>query len=237
MLRYEKLEDISDGRLYTENDMVRADTRGCQGCSKCCESDMGNTIILDPYDMARLEQGTGKTFDELLTGFYIELSMADGIVLPNLKMQKGCRFLREGRCSIHPYRPGICRMFPLGRIYTGENEFQYILQTGECAVTDRAKIKVRKWIGLGPDREAYRQFVLRWHRFLNFERKKVREAETRFREAENREDYDPAEEEKKIMKTVLEWFYLDTWPAEDFYGEFEARIRGCTKALLDLSRA
>ena len=26
------LEDISDGRLYTENDMVKVDTGGCRDC-------------------------------------------------------------------------------------------------------------------------------------------------------------------------------------------------------------
>ncbi len=32
MLRNVSLEDISDGRLYTENDLVRVDTNSCKGC-------------------------------------------------------------------------------------------------------------------------------------------------------------------------------------------------------------
>ena len=50
MRREGTLEEISDGRLYTSNDMVRAGCGGCAGCSSCCRT-VGNTIILDPYDI------------------------------------------------------------------------------------------------------------------------------------------------------------------------------------------
>ena len=37
MERYVRLEEISDGRLYGPNDMVRADCGGCEGCpASCC---------------------------------------------------------------------------------------------------------------------------------------------------------------------------------------------------------
>ncbi len=35
MRRNIRLEEISDGRLYTANDMVKADCRDCEGCSAC----------------------------------------------------------------------------------------------------------------------------------------------------------------------------------------------------------
>ena len=44
MLRDVGLEDISDGRLYRENDMVKTDTNSCQGCKKICCIGMGRTI-------------------------------------------------------------------------------------------------------------------------------------------------------------------------------------------------
>ena len=47
MLRDVGLEDISDGRLYRENDMVKTDTNSCQGCKKICCIGMGRTIVLD----------------------------------------------------------------------------------------------------------------------------------------------------------------------------------------------
>ena len=55
MLRDVGLEDISDGRLYRENDMVKTDTNSCQGCKKICCIGMGRTIVLDPYDCTGLE--------------------------------------------------------------------------------------------------------------------------------------------------------------------------------------
>ena len=49
MIRNEKLEDISDGRLYDANDMVKAYCDECKGCHACCTG-MGSSIILDPLD-------------------------------------------------------------------------------------------------------------------------------------------------------------------------------------------
>ena len=119
MKRNVSLAEISDGRLYKANDMVKADCGGCNGCSRCCHG-MGNSIILDPYDVYRMTTGMGKSMQELLAAS-VELNVVDGVILPNLKMQgtkEACAYLdEEGRCSIHPYRPGICRLFPLGRYY------------------------------------------------------------------------------------------------------------------------
>lgn len=49
------VRDISDGRFYTANDLVKADTGGCDGCSECCRS-MVDTIILDPWDIYMLNK-------------------------------------------------------------------------------------------------------------------------------------------------------------------------------------
>ena len=82
-----------------------------------------------------------RLFETLLAG-KIELNVVDGIILPNLKMagaEDGCGFLtEEGRCGIHPFRPGICRLFPLGRYYE-ENGFRYFLQVHECQKENRRK--------------------------------------------------------------------------------------------------
>ena len=147
------LKEISDGRRYSSSDMVKADCGDCKGCSACCQG-MGSSILLDPYDIYRLTQGTGMAFEDLLKGS-IELNMSDGLILPNLKMageKEVCSFLNEeGRCSIHPFRPGFCRLFPLGRVYEN-GSFQYFLQTHECKKENRTKVKVRKWIDI-PDLE------------------------------------------------------------------------------------
>ena len=76
MKRNINLNEISDGRLYSSGDMVKADCRGCAGCSDCCRG-MGNSIILDPMDLWRLKQGIKKDFQALLEERYIELKIDD----------------------------------------------------------------------------------------------------------------------------------------------------------------
>lgn len=188
MIRECNMEDISDGRRYGLKDMVKADTGGCQGCYKCCTG-MGNSIVLDPYDVWKLrvhlsgesdtdtwkmEDSVQRTdfrvigFEDLLKSGKIELNMVDGLILPNLKMDENdrCAFLNdEGRCTIHTVRPGICRLFPLGRIYDGEGGFSYFLQTRECIKENRVKIKVKKWIDV-PCTEKNQQFIAAWHYFI-----------------------------------------------------------------------
>ena len=46
MLRNVSLEDISDGKLYTENDLVRVDTNSCKGCQTVsCSNVFPNPIV------------------------------------------------------------------------------------------------------------------------------------------------------------------------------------------------
>lgn len=166
MLRECTLEEISDGRTYGLNDMVKADTGNCIGCSKCCAG-MGSSIALDPYDIWLMKNHLGKNLQELINEGRIELNMVDGLILPNLKMgtNERCTFLNEeGRCDIHSARPGICRIFPLGRVYD-ENGFKYFLQKNECIKDNRAKIKVKKWIDT-ENIEENQRFILEWHAFI-----------------------------------------------------------------------
>lgn len=127
------LQEISDGKIYGCNDMVRAACGDCAGCHACCEK-MGTSIVLDPCDIWRLTTVTGKNFEQLLADT-IELQVVDGVILPNLRMdgeKEQCVFLNEqGRCRIHAMRPGLCRVFPLGRIYE-ESRIRYFLQMDAC---------------------------------------------------------------------------------------------------------
>lgn len=173
MIRNCSLDEISDGRTYELNDMVKADTGSCVGCHKCCTG-MGSSIVLDPFDVIRLKKETSKNFNELLESENIELNIVDGLILPNIKMGKKdrCSFLNEeGRCTIHSSRPGICRLFPLGRVYEGDG-FKYFLQDGECTKHTRAKIKVKKWVDT-TNIEEYDKFILDWHKFIKATGEKI----------------------------------------------------------------
>jgi hypothetical protein len=127
---------------------------------------MGESIVLDPMDVWRLQKGSGKDFDELLEK-HIELHLVEGLILPNLKMtgkEACCSFLnKEGRCSIHTFRPGLCRTFPLGRIYE-ENTVRYFLQKDACAKTNRTKIKINRWLDIG-ELKQYEKYLVQWHEF------------------------------------------------------------------------
>ena len=209
------LVEVSDGKLYDAQDLVKVGCGDCAGCSSCCR-ETGNTILLDPYDIWQLGCVTGLDFSALLEQGRIELNMADGVILPNLKLGEngeGCSFLNEeGRCSIHAFRPGLCRLFPLGRIYE-EGGFRYFLQVHECRKENRSKVRVKKWIGI-PQIGRYEAFVLAWHDYL----KKVRE------EGKNAGD---EEKRKALLMDVLKRFYLLPYKKEeDFYSQFYERLSG-----------
>lgn len=213
MEREVSLEDISDGKLYGINDMVRADSGGCEGCSACCRG-MGSSIILDPMDMFRLTGNLGMTPEQLLSG-PLEVNMVDGIILPNIRMtgrDEACSFLNgEGRCGIHSYRPGFCRLFPLGRLYENRS-FSYFLQVHECPKDNRSKVKVRKWIDT-PDVKLYEKFVNDWHYFLL----DVQEV------LYNAEDPDLI---RNLNLFVVNRFYLKPYDQnQDFYIQFYERLK------------
>ena len=212
MKRNVRREDISDGKLYTANDLVKADCGDCEGCSACCRG-MGSSIVLDPLDIYRLTTGLGVRFEQLLSD-KIELNVVDGIILPNLKMggeKECCAFLNEeGRCSIHGIRPGICRLFPLGRFYE-DGGFKYFLQIHECKKENRTKVKVKKWIDT-PGLKKYESFISEWHYFLLELQGKLLKIEE--------------EKVKTINMFLLQSFFLEPYKAEeDFYEQFDHRMK------------
>ncbi len=212
MKREIDLKEISDGKLYGLNDMVKADCGDCKGCSACCRG-MGQSVILDPLDCFRLTKNLHCTMEMLLAD-KLELHVVDGIVLPNLKMggvNERCGFLNmDGRCLVHSFRPGICRLFPLGRIYE-EQGIRYFLQIHECRMEKRAKVKVRKWMDT-PDVKRYEAFISVWHGFL----KKL--------ERQIGEDKDQTAAKNASMY-VLKQFYLTPYdPEQDFYDQFSKRL-------------
>lgn len=208
MKRNISIDEISDGKLYQSNDMVKAGCNDCKECHSCCEK-MGNSIILDPYDIYRLSKNLSTSFEGLMAG-NIELNVVDGIILPNLKMSETtekCNFLnQEGRCSIHTFRPGICRLFPLGRFYE-DGGFKYFLQVHECKKPNRTKVKVSKWVDT-PNLKEYEKFVTDWHYFLNDLEELVK----------NTQDENVI---KSINMNMIKNFFMNPFDrTEDFFTQF-----------------
>ena len=132
--------------------------------------------------------------------------------------EDACAFLdKNGRCGIHSFRPGICRLFPLGRDY-GDGRIQYIFLVNGCQKQERTKVKVRKWIDT-PDVEKEEEFLLKWHSF---------QKEARAAAGDGRE----AEKAKAVNLQILKTFYLTPYNREmDFYSQFEERLEQARMSL------
>ena len=220
MWREETIEEISDGRLYSAQDLVKIGTDDCRGCCDCCR--MGPVIVLDPLDVFELNRFLSQSFEELLNET-IELKVIDGLILPVLKLVPGgsgmhmgqeepmvCPYLGEdGRCTIHAFRPGICRLYPLGRSWEGD-DFSYILQVNECTRCNKTKIKVKKWLGI-PDLASYEQFCRDWHSLLSSAHRLL----------------DGTAPDSKLRNQIciylLQQFFLCDWTVDDFYEVFAQR--------------
>lgn len=215
MERHIDMQEISDGKKYTRNDMVRLGCKDCEGCSDCCR-EVGSSIVLDPWDIYMLETNLSKSFEELAESS-LELNVVDGVILPNLKLREnrgGCVFLDEaGRCGIHSFRPGFCRLFPLGRLYE-DASFSYFLQTQECRKENRTKVKISKWLGI-PELALYEDFICRWHYLL-------KEVQQRAKQMEE-------QELRKWNLFFLQEFFVKPYEKGDFYIQFEYRYQQAKK--------
>lgn len=197
--------------LYSSNEMARLGCNECSGCSSCCRG-MGQSILLDPYDLYQLQAATGQTFAQLMQE-KIELHVEDGLILPSIKMQSGldaCGFLNsENRCSIHRYRPGLCRLFPLGRNYD-EKGLRYFLLDDACKIQNRTKIKIKKWLGI-ETLPKYEQFLFDWHDLR-------REIQTQIMDRQS-DAYT-----QKINVKFLETYYQRPYDTgKEFFDQFEER--------------
>ena len=146
--------------------------------------------------------------------------------MQNLKMQgkeDGCAFLNEkGRCTIHAFRPGFCRLFPLGRI-SEDGSFSYYLQSQECTKANRTKVKVNKWLGI-PDLKQYENFVNEWHYFL----KDTKALLLRLSDAQLNQE---------LSMYLLNRFYTTAFDLEsDFYKQFDERMTQMKKLIYTLDR-
>lgn len=214
MEREWNLDERTDGKLYGANDLVKAGCQDCKGCSACCH-DMGQSIVLDPYDIWMLTSGLDMTFEELLVNA-LELNVVDGLILPNLKMQENtgaCCFLNEKeRCNIHTYRPGICRLFPLGRLYE-ENTFQYFLQVHECRAKNRTKVRIRQWLDI-PAYQQYEAFITDWHYWLKQYQLQIKQGILQ------------GECLRELNIQILNTFFLTPYDkGHDFYPQYMQRIK------------
>ena len=86
----------------------------CRACSRCCQH---KVIQVNPYEVARLARLKAMTTAEFRAA-YTEDGM--GAILKRTEDSDTCVFLKEKGCSVHPDRPLVCRLYPLGRVVSAD---------------------------------------------------------------------------------------------------------------------
>ena len=192
-------------------DMARIGCNDCKGCHTCCEN-MGDSVVLTPYDVHVLSVYLNMSVDNLFQD-WISLSMVDGLLQPSMAMNgagETCRALdEEGRCSIHAIRPGICRLFPLGRQYM-DGGIKYFVLENACPAPCKTKVKIAKWVER-PEFKEHEEFLLKWHDFKKLCLKKLAESSD--------ETY-----HKQVLMYVLQLFFRKPYTPGSFYEEFLERL-------------
>ena len=106
--------------------------KGVPCFNECCRD---VTIFLGPYDVLRLRQALNITATELIERYATVLSQGRLIPLIALKMNedddKRCYFVTPEGCSVYPYRPWACRMFPLDVTEDGKG-FRTLIGPDRC---------------------------------------------------------------------------------------------------------
>lgn len=123
----------------------------------------------------------------------------------------------NGRCSIHADRPGLCRLFPLGRNYN-EKGLRYFLLEDACRKQNRTKIKIKKWLEVNALPQ-YEKFLIEWHDFRKQMQEKMIDSQS--------DAY-----AQNVNVKMLEIFYQKPYDTdENFYLQFEKRKRGFYKSV------
>lgn len=210
-------------KLYTAKDMAKIGCDGCRGCSFCCEG-MGDTVVLNPYDVYELTKNLQVSVEDMLNQ-KIELHVEEGMILPHIKMSDKtdkCVFLNEEkRCSIHPFRPGLCRLFPLGRNYDSDGEmweskgYRYFVLEEACPKAVKTKVKIDKWLSVN-QLSKNEAFILDWHNFCRWFQNKLQKLLS-----EGQDDY-----AKQLNMLVLNQFFMKPYEAGlDFYEQYDIRMK------------
>lgn len=93
----------------------------CRRCLNCCHD---KHIQLNPYEVARLARNRGVSTTSVRRDFTQD---GAGVVLAQ-KSDGACVFLGPEGCTVHPDRPLVCRLYPLGRhvAWDGAERFSHL---------------------------------------------------------------------------------------------------------------
>lgn len=204
----------------------------CTQCGKCCIH--REDILLNPKDVYNMSKELGIS-PEVLIERYGEIYVGPDSRVPIVRLKprgsvRRCPLLKDRKCMVHPAKPTICAMFPLGRCLVMENPredtkssawdcVRYIYSNPGCG--DRSETHtVREWLerfGIPLEDE----FFLNWQGM-------VVEMTSIFREVEDRMS---EETMGLVWTTALSVLYLHYDMGQEFAPQFDENARNFRKLL------
>jgi len=137
---------------------------GCNMCGKCCRE--REDILLTPLDLFKIAKYLNKSILEVISeyceGYEGAESKIPVVRIKPREYRRTCPF-SKGKCLIHPVKPAVCALYPLGRMTNEETkEFTYFLQPVPCGNKKQTQT-VRQWLD-GFSILAEEEFTIMWHR-------------------------------------------------------------------------
>jgi Fe-S-cluster containining protein len=90
--------------------VVSADELKCRGCGTCCS--VYETLNLNVSDIFNISSYLGVSPKVFFEQYCIRIEDGKGGSTFALDVKGGCRFRRDGRCSIYPVRTDTCALHP-----------------------------------------------------------------------------------------------------------------------------
>jgi uncharacterized protein len=97
--------------LDFELDRRSAFSFNCRVCGRCCR---GKIIMAGPHEVLGMARLLGISTTEFLA-----LYSDNGGTTLRSEADSRCIFLTQSGCKVHPRRPLVCRLYPLGRMIDG----------------------------------------------------------------------------------------------------------------------
>jgi Fe-S-cluster containining protein len=128
---------------------ARAGDMPCKGCGRCCKEEP--TIGLFPSDIHRISKALGMTLSEFHDR-YLDGIVNIGAVQDDkgnkisdscafgFKLDNGCPFLVDDKCSIHAFKPIICKAYPnmVMRTFRGDILKSFVRLHEGCSLRELA---------------------------------------------------------------------------------------------------
>lgn len=130
---------------FIEKNVLNLEDRfsfSCNCCGDCCKN--RDDILVNPYDIFRLSKGLNISDSQLLQ-MYCEVYIGSTSKIPLVRIcfpGGVCSFLKNDKCSVHSFKPSVCKLYPLGRGMVGESgDVFYFKQDVSCGGKDTQLVK------------------------------------------------------------------------------------------------